>query len=100
MLPQREISAGKRSRAVMRINRRIYRRLYLRGKIRRSMRSDAQYEQALKTVYHQIPPEDWEHFMQAARAAAFSGKEAPEADAGFCYRIYRSLPHAVRYKMR
>ena len=100
MLPQREISAGKRSRAVMRINRRIYRRLYLRGKIRRSMRSDAQYEQALKTVYHQIPPEDWEHFMQAARAVAFSGKEAPEADAGFCYRIYRSLPHAVRYKMR
>lgn len=96
MAPQRDIRAGKYSRAVRRMNRRIYRKLCLKGKIRQPDLTDARYEQLLKNSFQKISDENWSRFMQAARAAAFAPDEIPKAQAEFCWQIYQALRQRER----
>lgn len=91
MIPKREIQAGKYGKAVRRINWRIYCRMCVRRRIPRRYLSDAQYEQMLKTVYQEVSIEDWEHFMQLVRSAAYAQDEVPRREAEFCWHIYQVI---------
>lgn len=91
MIPKREMQAGKYGKAVRRINWRIYCRMCMRRRIPRWYLSDAQYEQMLKTVYQEVSIEDWEHFMQIVRSAAYAQDEVPRREAEFCWHMYQVI---------
>ena len=63
----------------------------VRRRIPRRYLSDAQYEQMLKTVYQEVSIEDWEHFMQLVRSAAYAQDEVPRREAEFCWHIYQVI---------
>lgn len=90
-LPQKEIRAGQYQQAVSRMNRRLYRKLYLLGKIRRKSLTDAQYRNVLESTYPHIRQEDWAHYMQVAKAAAFSDGGVCKEDACFCEKVYERV---------
>lgn len=90
-VPQREIKAGRCSKAVRTINRRIYRRLCIRRKCTRLSVSDTQYEQFLKAAYQQVAAADWTRYMQAVRQAAYGQDEVEKEDACFCFRVYKAV---------
>ncbi len=91
LFPQKQMQQGQYQNAVSRINRRLYRRLYLHGKIRKKGMTDTQYRQILESTYRQIGQDDWERYMQVAKAAAFSNGGVHKEDAYFCEEVYERV---------
>lgn len=70
------------------INRRLYNKLLLSGKIRKLSVKDDEYKEALICNYVEVSIEDWDRYMEIAKAAAFSNRDFTVEEMEFCIDIY------------
>lgn len=86
----REMHRKGNARAIKLLNRAIYRKLCFSGMVKKGC-TDLEYEEALKTNFSVLWPEDWNHYMDIVKAAEFSLREFTEEEVEFCYKIYRDV---------
>lgn len=78
------------ARAIKMLNRAIYRKLCFSGMVKKNC-TDAELEEALRTNYSVVWPEDWERYMTIVKAAEFSRRDFTDEEVEFCYKIYRDV---------
>lgn len=86
-----DLRRKKTRRAVRSINRKVYHRLLWKGRIFRVHLRDEEYESLLKKTYDKIAEDDWTHYMEIVKAAAFSSGNISVEDMQFCCEIYRKI---------
>lgn len=96
---KREIHRGMNRQAVQRMNRRLYRRLLWRRKKPDIRLTDPEYESLLARTYPGVSKEDWKHYMEIVKEAAFSDREPSAESVQFCYQIY-TAPETVGRRRR
>ena len=78
------------ARAIKMLNRAIYRKLCFSGMVKKNC-TDAELEEALRTNYSVVWPEEWDRYMDVVKAAEFSLREFSDEEVEFCYKIYRDI---------
>ena len=53
--------------------------------------TDKQLEEALRSNYSVVWPQDWDRYMEIVKAAEFSTKDFTDEEVEFCYKIYRDV---------
>jgi hypothetical protein len=86
-----EIQKRHYRRAIQCVNRRIYRKAGRGIRIGGRQLTDREYGQLLCSTFPEIPAEDWNHYMEIVKEAAFSADEPGEEEARFCAKIYDEI---------
>lgn len=86
----KEMKRKGNTRAIKMLNRAIYRKLCFSGLTKKGC-SDAELEEALRTNYSVVWPEDWDRYMTIVKAAEFSRRDFTDEEVEFCYKIYRDV---------
>lgn len=86
----KEMKRKGNARAIKMLNRAIYRKLCFSGMVKKDC-TDKQLEEALRTNYSVVWPQDWERYMEIVKAAEFSLRDFTDEEVEFCYKIYRDV---------
>ena len=78
------------ARAIKMLNRAVYRKLCFSGMVKKGC-TDKQLEEALRSNYSVVWPQDWDRYMEIMKAAEFSTKDFTDEEVEFCYKIYRDV---------
>lgn len=87
----RKLRSKKYRGAVRLINRRIYNKLRRMGKIRKRYVTDTEYEEILGAVFTKADADEWRHYMEIVKKAAFSDVDISKNEAYFCHKIYQRI---------
>lgn len=86
----KEMKRKGNARAIKMLNRAVYRKLCFSGMVKKGC-TDKQLEEALRSNYSVVWPQDWDRYMEIVKAAEFSTKDFTDEEVEFCYKIYRDV---------